>query len=74
MNLIMLLTQDGKIDLFDVKNNQEKLKSYLGEIKKGNKKQIKSAKNTLYNIEMLYKTRNEAIKFYDEYSSMKYLR
>ena len=70
----MLLTQDGKIDLFDVKNNQEKLKSYLGEIKKGNKKQIKSAKNTLYNIEMLYKTRNEAIKFYDEYSSMKYLR
>ena len=74
MDLIMLLTQDGKIDLFDVKNNQEKLKSYLGEIKKGNKKQIKSAKNTLYNIEMLYKTRNEAIKFYDEYSSMKYLR
>ena len=38
MNLIMLLTQDGKIDLFDVKNNQEKLKSYLGEIKKGSKK------------------------------------
>ena len=40
MNLIMLLTQDGKIDLFDVKNNQEKLKSYLGEIKKGNKKHV----------------------------------
>ena len=30
--------RDGKIDLFDVKNNQEKFKSYLGEIKKGNKK------------------------------------
>ena len=28
--------QDGKIDLADVKNNQVKLKSYLGEIKKGN--------------------------------------
>ena len=27
-------------------------------------------KNTLYNIEMLYKWRNEAIKFYDDYSSM----
>ena len=30
--------RDGKIDLADVKNNQEKFKSYLGEIKKGNKK------------------------------------
>ena len=29
--------RDGKIDLADVKNNQEKFKSYLGEIKKGNK-------------------------------------
>ena len=27
-------------------------------------------KNTLYNIEMFYKSMNEAIKFYDEYSSM----
>ena len=27
-------------------------------------------KNTLYNIEMLYKARNEAIKLYDDYSSM----
>ena len=24
----------------------------------------------MYNIEMLYKARNEAIKFYDDYSSM----
>ena len=30
--------RDGKIDLPDVKNNQEKFKSYLREIKKGNKK------------------------------------
>ena len=30
--------RNGKIDLADVKNNQEKFKSYLGEIKKGNKK------------------------------------
>ena len=27
-------------------------------------------KNTLYNNEMLCKARNEAIKFYDDYSSM----
>ena len=26
--------------------------------------------NTFYNIEMLCKARNEAIKFYDDYSSM----
>ena len=62
--------RDGKIDLSDVKNNQEKFKSYLGEIKKGNKKhRSKVQKNTLHNIEMLYKARNKAIKFYD-YSSM----
>ena len=28
--------RDGKINLTDVKNNQEKFKAYLGEIKKGN--------------------------------------
>ena len=60
--------QDSKIDLADVKNNQQKLKSYLGEIKKGNKS--KDQKNTLFNVEMLYKARNEAIKFYDDYSLM----
>ena len=30
--------QNGEIELKDVKNNQEKFKTYLGEIKKGNKK------------------------------------
>ena len=63
--------QNGEISLADVKNNQEKFKSYLGEIKKGNKKhRSKVQKNTLYNIEMLYKARNEAITFYDDYSLM----
>ena len=53
-----------------MKTNQAKFKSYLGEIKKGNKKhKSKEQKNTLYNIEMLYKARREAIKFYD-YSSL----
>ena len=60
--------QNGEINLADVKN-QEKFKTYLGEIKKGNKKhRSKEQKNTLYNIEMLYKARNEAIKFYDDNS------
>ena len=63
--------RDGKINLFDVKINQEKFKSYLGNIKKGNKKhRSKAQKNTLYNIEMLYKARKKAIKFCDGYSSM----
>ena len=63
--------QNGEITLADVKNNQEKFKSYLGEIKKGNEKhRSKEQRNTLHNIEMLYKARNEAIKFYDDYSLM----
>ena len=33
-------------------------------------KDQKSKNNALYNIEMLYKARNEAIKFYDDYSLM----
>ena len=54
-----------------MKNNQEKFKSYIGEIKKENKRHIsKEQKNTLYNIEMLYKARIETIKFYDDYSLM----
>ena len=60
-----------KKDLSDVRYNQEKFKSYLGEIKKGNNKhKSKEQNNALYNIEMLYKARNQAIKFYDDYSSM----
>ena len=63
----------GKIDLADVRNNQEKFRFYLGEIKKGNEKdrsKVQKKKNTLYNIEMLYKARNETITFYDDSSSM----
>ena len=52
-----------------VKNNQKRFKYYLGEIKEGAKKS-KEQKNTIYNIEILYKARNEAIKFYDDYSLM----
>ena len=34
---IVSKVQDSKIDLADVKNNQQKFKCYLGRIKKGNK-------------------------------------
>ena len=42
--------QNGKIKLEGIKYNQEKFKSYLGEVKKG--KKSKDQKSTLYNIEM----------------------
>ena len=43
--------QNDEINLADVKNNQEKFKSYLEEIKKGNQKhRSKERKNTLHNI------------------------
>ena len=41
----------------------------LSEIKRGPKKS-KEQKNALYNIEILCKVRNEAIKLYEGYSSM----
>ena len=63
--------QNDEISLADVKTNQGKFKTYLGEIKKGNKKhKSKEQKNTLHNIEILYKARTEASKFYGDYSSM----
>ena len=61
--------QNGEISLADIKNNQEKFKSDPGEIKRGNsKRRLKEQKTALHNIKMLYKARNEAIKFYDDYS------
>ena len=63
--------QNGDINLANVGNNQEKFKTYLGEIKKENKKhRSKEQKKTLYNTKMFYKARNEVIKFYDDYSLM----
>ena len=56
-----------EISLADVKNNQEKFRSYLGKIRKeNNKKRSKEQKSALYNIEMLYKAKSEAIEFYDD--------
>ena len=44
--------QNGEISLADVKNNQEKFKSYLGEIKKG--KKLKEQKNALQSKKRSY--------------------
>ena len=60
-----------RLSLADVKNNQTKFKSDLGEIKKGNnKKRWREQKNALHKIKMFYKARKEAIRFYDDYCSM----
>ena len=43
----------------------------LGELKKGNKEyRSKEQRDAIFNIEMVYKARENAIKFYDDYSSM----
>ena len=61
--------RNGEINLADAKNNQNNFKIHLGEIKKG-AKISKEEKSTIYNIELLYKARKEAIKFFDDYSLM----
>ena len=54
----------------DVKYDQIKFKSNLGKIRKeNNKRRSKEQKNSLHNIDMLYKGRTKTIKFYD-YSLM----
>ena len=62
--------RNGETSLTDVKSNQAKFKSNLTEVKKARKNRTKGQKDTLYNTVTLYKARNEAIKFYDNYSSM----
>ena len=63
--------RNGEIKLAEAKADQTIFKSHFGEMKKGNnKKRLKEQKNALYNIEMLYKARNEAIKFFDDCSLM----
>ena len=63
--------RDGKISLTDARNDQAEFKSNVSEIKKGDKEhRSKEQKNTLHNIEMLYKTRNSVVEFFDNYSSI----
>ena len=63
--------ENGEIKLADAEKDQINFKSSLGEIKQGsNKKRSKEQKNAQYNIEMLYKARNKAIEFFNDYISV----
>ena len=63
--------RNGKISLTNAKNDQEKFRSNLSEIKRGNKKHKSyELKNTMYKISILNRARNKVIKFFDDYSSM----
>ena len=53
----------GKISLTDVNNTQAKFESNLGEIKKAHKNRSKKRKDSLNNIEMLYKARTKISNF-----------
>ena len=61
--------KNSEIKLAEIKNNQINFISNLAEIKRGSEK-TKEQKNAIYNIEMLYKARKEAINFFDDYSLM----
>ena len=64
MNLIFLKKiRDGDIDLIGPKENENKHKSDLNEIKRG-KHKSKGQKSAIYTIEMLYKARNCVINFF----------
>ena len=63
--------KNGEIELDKVKHDQIRFKSNLWEIKKeNNKRRSKEQNNALYNVDMLYKVRNEAIKSFNDYTSM----
>ena len=68
LDLINKIKND-ETKLVEAKNDQEKFRSDLSEIKRGSKTS-KEQKSTVYNISMSYKARKEAIKFFDDFSSM----
>ena len=61
--------KNSEIKLTDAEKDQMNFKTSLGEIKKGDKrKRSKEQKNALYNIDIFYKARNKAIKFFNDYT------
>ena len=58
----------GKITIQEAKDKQENYYNYLKKIRKGNKST--NQKRTLANINILFNARDNAIKFYEDYSSM----
>ena len=60
--------KEGKISIQEAKDKQENYYNYLSKIRKGNKSA--NQKRTLANIDILFNARDNAIKFYEDYSSM----
>ena len=58
----------GKISIQQAKDKQENYYNYLKKIRKGNKSA--NQKRTLANINILFSARDNAIKFYEDYSSI----
>ena len=60
--------KEGKISIQEAKDKQENYYNYLKKIRKGNKSA--NQKGTLANINILFDTRDNAIKFYEDYNLM----
>ena len=60
--------KEGKISIQEAKYQQKNYYNYLNTIRKGNKSA--NQKRTLANINVLFNARDNAIKFYEDYSSM----
>ena len=60
--------KEGKISIQEAKDKQENYYNYLNKIRKGNKSV--NQKRTLANINILFNARDNAIKYYEDYSSM----
>ena len=66
-NLIDKL-RNGKACLNEIKDDQTKLRSDLGELRRVQKKHLlKESRNARENIENFYNARKAAIDFFDEY-------
>ena len=65
---ILKKIKDGKVTIERPKLLQEDLNNNIKKLRKGDKTQ--EQKKTLANLDILFNGRNEAIKFYDGYSSM----
>ena len=60
--------KEGKISIQEAKDQQQNYYNYLNTIRKDNKNA--NQKRTLANINILFNARDNAIKFYEDYSSM----
>ena len=64
--------RNSKISLTNSKNDPDKFRLNLSEIKRGNKKhKSNEQKNSIYNISMLNRARNSVIKFFEKLKATK---